>query len=38
VILANDQQALRACVTHVDTNADDIDALVAGVSDVSGHA
>jgi aromatic-L-amino-acid decarboxylase len=31
VVLANGQHALRACVTHVDTNADDIDALVAGL-------
>jgi glutamate/tyrosine decarboxylase-like PLP-dependent enzyme len=31
VTLANGQHALRACVTHVDTNAGDIDALLAGL-------
>ncbi|MFL6600206.1 MAG: pyridoxal phosphate-dependent decarboxylase family protein [Steroidobacteraceae bacterium] len=38
VVLANGQHALRACVTHVDTNADDIDALVAGLSVSSSKA
>jgi glutamate/tyrosine decarboxylase-like PLP-dependent enzyme len=38
VVLANGQHALRACVTHVDTNADDIDALVAGLLESSGTA
>jgi len=32
VRLASGQHALRACVTHVDTNAGDIDALVNGLS------
>jgi hypothetical protein len=38
LVLANDQHALRACVTHVDTNADDIDALVAGLAESTGNA
>jgi glutamate/tyrosine decarboxylase-like PLP-dependent enzyme len=33
VRLASGQHALRACVTHVDTNAGDIDALVDGLTD-----
>jgi hypothetical protein len=37
VMLANGQHALRACVTHVDTNTDDIDALVAGLSESSSN-
>jgi glutamate/tyrosine decarboxylase-like PLP-dependent enzyme len=31
VILANGQHAFRACVTHVDTNAEDVDALINGL-------
>jgi hypothetical protein len=37
-VLANGQHALRACVTHVDTNTDDIDALVAGLAESSRNA
>ena len=35
VVLSNGQHALRACVTHVDTNADDIDALLGGLAQSS---
>jgi glutamate/tyrosine decarboxylase-like PLP-dependent enzyme len=38
VMLANGQHALRACVTHVDTNEDDIDALVSGLAGSSHRA
>jgi glutamate/tyrosine decarboxylase-like PLP-dependent enzyme len=31
VMLAGGQHAFRACVTHVDTNASDIDALIEGI-------
>jgi glutamate/tyrosine decarboxylase-like PLP-dependent enzyme len=33
IVLANGQQALRACVTNVETNETDIDRLVAGLAE-----
>jgi glutamate/tyrosine decarboxylase-like PLP-dependent enzyme len=34
VLLPVDQQALRACITNIDTNEEDVDALVSGASEL----